>query len=328
MKKISFLVKKFNLTPNANLINSIFKTNKKCFSNDIINDLDDFNFLTGIRSKDHKNMYTYQENLKENSIPKKIFNLKRRQEYNFDTLNEIVNEFLKSQERFTNLKIIYILIDVIAYNNFFNSKIQEFIVEFLTRDEENTIYLLPSMSFYINQINNSRRIILEYPQSFFNNLERIFFDKGFLLNLRELSFISSAFIKYERFINLSFFDYLERCIIHNVENRIIKNQPWNKDSLNYIIMNMSQVCSVNFLKKLFRSIEENIDSDDYLHQEIYDLLTSLCTSGGSLTKKDEKFILFKENTSNIIKSYIKNINNSNSFNFTIMKNIYFLTLDF
>ena len=287
------------------------------------------NFIKGIRNKNKKNIYEETENSKDSSIFKKILHLKKRSEYEFEYLNSIVDEFLKSQNKNFNISVTNQLLEVLGHNYFFKSNIIDYLVELMKIEDENLIFTLHYICGYIFQINGSRRILLEFPQSFYQNLEKIFFNKGFLLNIKELSIISKTLVRYNLHLSHSFYDYIERCILNNIENKIIKNQSFMKESINVIINRYCRYGSLNFTKKLFESVKENIKSEDYLPEEIYQLIDHICRGMHYHTsRKDEKYQMSKEMCKWILNNYIDSLKTSLSFNFTIFKNIYFLILDY
>ncbi len=219
--------------------------------------------LSEIRFKNRKAIYSETESLKDNSVSKKIMNLRKKEEYDFEFLNKLVDDFMSSKENKFNSVVTNHLIEILGYNYFFNSKIKDLLIDMMTTEDENKIFSMSNVFNYVHQINTSRRITLDFPQIFYQNVEKIFLDKGFLLNMKELSNLTRSLLKYNLYINQIFYDYLERCILHNFENKAIRNQSYSKESVANIILRYGSLSSLGFLKS---SINGTV-----LNANIYDL---------------------------------------------------------
>jgi hypothetical protein len=283
--------------------------------------------LSEIRWKNKKAINSETEYLKGDSVSKFILKLKKRTEYDFELLNQVVDEFMSSLENKSNTRVVLHLIEILGYNNFFNSKIKDLLVDIMNMEDDNKIFILYSICYYINQINTSRRIILDFPQSFYQNIEKIFLDKGFLLNIKELSNIVKTLVKYNLYLSHTFFDYLERCIIHNFENRNNRNQSFNKDSITIIIQRYGSTASLTFLNKLFSLVKEYINSEEYLPEDTSELIYSCCSATYFLPKNDERLAVIKKMLRWTVAKYVESVNNSYSFNLAIFKHIYFQIID-
>jgi len=269
----------------------LYKNNKATFSQ-----MNEFNYLHSIRGRDKVKIYSDNKN---NEFAEKLENLRGVTNFNKSALAPLVKEFLDYMEKNEeDFYCLYQMLSLLTFQRFYDNRFTAYLINSIPKilSHKDSFFIYPSICNFIH--NRSLHLFrLPLDANTIKVFETTLYEKGTLLNLKELFQVSMFYRQYYDLLSNNFVNYLERCMMHSMENTLYKSHSVFKNALNSLVSYYSPFCSVSFFEKLVNAIYQQIDDRSYNNNELYEILFNL-------TNKRKYFLKLIRTNKDLTKFYL------------------------
>lgn len=231
-----------------------------------ITDIDDYRYIIEIKKKEMK--LSTEGGIKNNQFLEacKIVHTRGYSQKHIDKINSTFSE-MNTQDRVLALSTI--CLSLASVKKRLECLDQFLSNEYITLPEMTFLFTFPAVSCYY--IHTDQVLPIEYIAKF----ENAVFDKGILMNLRELRDIVDSYKYYKDKVSKSFYNYVERCILHNLDNELLSNQYQFKLTILSLVKNHYNLMSTQCYEKILNVVSKYINKNDYTMVELKETLIEL-----------------------------------------------------
>lgn len=259
----------------------VFTKNKQNlikFQNFKINEVEDYVYITGIRKKEFQKSFDVQKD-------KNFINLIKESKADKLKIEEFIKLFESNSFEYkaANLNAICL---TLLYHKFYYEPLINFIkYKFIYMKDILILLSFTSTCQYFKHFN------INIPEENIKIFERTVYEKGILLNLREAVEIVKHYNILEKYISQKCILYLEKIIMHNIENANLPSQSFFQMYFIDLAKFYYNKASINFIEKLLSILAKLVNNDQFLLSDLANFLYYIIYfTNTNNFKYDSKFV--------------------------------------